>query len=46
MVGIREKVCEKFQLTIKDVELSMGMSADYAEAVTIFYEKRIIQFYS
>jgi len=33
MVELREKVCEKFQLQIKDVELSMGMSADYAEAV-------------
>jgi len=33
MVEIRTKVCEKFQLEIKDVELSMGMSADYAEAV-------------
>ena len=33
MCEVREKVCEKFQLQIKDVELSMGMSADYVEAV-------------
>jgi len=39
MTGVREKVCEKFQLTIKDVELSMGMSADYAEAVKIIFEE-------
>jgi len=33
MSDIREKVCEKLKLEIKDVELSMGMTADYEEAI-------------
>ena len=33
MVEMREKVSAKFGIDIKDIELSMGMSGEYAEAV-------------
>jgi len=33
---LREEVCKELDLDRKDVELSMGMSADYEEAVRLF----------
>ncbi len=36
MVDLREKVCQKFSLQRNEVELSMGMSSDYEEAVLNF----------
>ena len=32
----RQEVCENLKLDINEVELSMGMSADYEHAVSIF----------
>ena len=37
MGDLREKVCQKYNLEIRDIELSMGMSGDYIEAVVIRY---------
>ena len=33
MVDLREKICQRFSLQRNEVELSMGMSNDYEEAV-------------
>ncbi len=33
MTEMRQKVCEQFQIPLPEVELSMGMSADYQVAV-------------
>lgn len=33
MADLRQKVCERLGLELKDVELSMGMTADYIKAV-------------
>lgn len=34
LIKCRQEVCEKLNLDIKDVELSMGMSSDFAHAVS------------
>jgi hypothetical protein len=33
LVTLRKQVCEQLQIPISDVELSMGMSGDYALAI-------------
>ena len=35
LVKCHQKVCEEFKLEPKDVHLSMGMSDDYQEAVSV-----------
>ena len=43
MVKLRQKLCEDFKLEEKNIELSMGMSGDFEEAVNIFlYKSNII----
>lgn len=34
LLQLREKVCKELNLDRKDMELSMGMSADYEDAVS------------
>ena len=34
LVKSRTDICEKFNLTLREVELSMGMSADFEKAVS------------
>lgn len=36
MVGLRKEVAMKFGIEEEDIELSMGMSADFENAVKIF----------
>ncbi|XP_028037810.1 pyridoxal phosphate homeostasis protein-like [Bombyx mandarina] len=35
LIKCRQEVCEKLNLDIKDVELSMGMSSDFAHAIEL-----------
>ena len=39
LVDCRKDICEKLSLSLENVELSMGMSSDFEEAVSegIFY---------
>lgn len=36
LFNLRENVCKELSLDRKNVELSMGMSADYEDAVSLF----------
>jgi len=35
MVELRERISEKLKIDVSEIELSMGMSSDYMEAVAL-----------